>query len=110
MMAALVFTGEGPVVVLTRYESLDNPGLIEQLHRKGIDKFIAFEIPIGLARRRYGRHFETVVTDVHETDEIRLLDWMGSRAFKLFSFKELGRPFFYEPAEAEAAVAGKVPA
>ena len=102
MMAVLILTGEGPMTVLTRYESLDSPDLIEQLRRKGIEKFIAFEIPIDLARERYGHHFEAVVTDIHETDEIRVLDSVGSRAFKLFSFEELGEPFFCETTNAEA--------
>ena len=32
-----------------------------------------------------------------EADDLRVLDYDGSRAFKLFRFNELGTPLFYEP-------------
>jgi hypothetical protein len=103
MMAALVLTGEGPVVVLTRYTSLEDAGFIDQLKRKGIRKFIAFKIPLDLARERYGHHFDAVMSDIHETDEMRTLDFLGSRAFELFRFDELSEPTFYEAPSEKAA-------
>ena len=75
---------------------MDNPELIERLKHKDISKFIALEIPLQLARDRYAQHFETVLSDVDETDELRVLDSVGSRAFNLFSLKELGEPFVYD--------------
>jgi hypothetical protein len=37
-----------------------------------------------------------VVRDLHESDDLRILDYDGSRAFKLFSFQELGKPVYQE--------------
>jgi hydrogenase maturation factor len=69
---------------------------------KGIERFVAYEIPLDLAKARYGGHFITVVNDLHETDDLRVLDYNGERAFALFRFDELGSPVFYEPKAAAA--------
>jgi hypothetical protein len=96
MKAALVITGSGPIVILTSYPSLTDPALLRKLKAKGIDKFIAYEIPVQLAAARYGGHFQVVRRDVHETDDLRVLDFNGERAFRLFRLSELGSPIMYE--------------
>jgi hypothetical protein len=96
MKAALVMTGSGPIVILTSYASLTEPTLLEKLKAKGIDKFIAYEIPLEMAVARYGGHFEVVRRDVHETDDLRVLDFNGERAFRLFRLSELGPPIMHE--------------
>jgi hypothetical protein len=60
MKAYLLMTGLGPIVVLTSHASMLDIALIAMLARKGIDKFIAYEIPIDLAEQRYGTHFSVV--------------------------------------------------
>jgi len=84
-------------VRLTSHDSILDATLIEKLAGKGIQKFIGYEIPIGLAKQRYGAHFSLVEGDVRETDDLRVLDYDGSRAFKLFRFSELGSPLLHEP-------------
>ena len=96
MKALMIFAGSGPVVVLTSHESVTAPSLLDKLRAKGIDKFIAYEISIELAQSRYGGHFEVVTRDLHETDDLRVLDFNGERAFRLFSLSELGPPIMYE--------------
>jgi hypothetical protein len=96
MKVALLFTGGGPLVILTSHESLTAPALLEKLKAKGIDKFIAYEVPTALAEERYGGHFRVVLRDLHETDDLRVLDFNGDRAFRLFSLKEFGEPIRYE--------------
>ena len=49
MKAALLFAGSGPLVVLTSHASFTDPTQLEKLGAKGIDKFIAYEIPLDLA-------------------------------------------------------------
>ena len=102
MKVAMLFTGSGPIVVLTSHDSMTAPTLLEKLEAKGIDRFVAYEIPLDLARARYGGHFNTVVNDLHETDDLRVLDYNGERAFALFRLDELGSPVVHEPV-AEAA-------
>jgi hypothetical protein len=96
MKTALIFTGSGPVVIVTSHASVTNPALLEKLSAKGIDKFIAFEIPFETARERYGGHFQVALRDLHETDDLRVVDFNGERAFRLFAFSELGPPTMHE--------------
>jgi len=98
MKAALIFTGSGPIVILTSHESITEPPLLEKLSAKGIQKFIAYEIPIETARHRYGAHYDVVLRDLHESDDLRVLDFNGERAFKLFHLSELGPPILHEVA------------
>jgi hypothetical protein len=91
-------TGSGPLIILTSHGSIENSVLLDKLMAKGIDKFIAYEVPFDLASQRYHGHFDIVANDLHETDDLRILDYNGDRAFKLFSFSELGEPHLHEPA------------
>ena len=102
MKAAMLFTGSGPVVILTSHESVTDPTLLRKLEAKGIERFLAYEIPLDLAKRRYGGHFATVMNDLHETDDLRMLDYNGERAFALFRLDELGGPIVHEPIAAAA--------
>jgi hypothetical protein len=97
MKAFMLFTGSGPLVVLTSHASITEPGLLAKFAAKGIDKFIAHEVPLALARERYGGHFEVVMRDLHESDDLRILDYNGERAFRLFRLAELGCPILHEP-------------
>ena len=96
MKAALLFTGSGPIVILTSHPALQDARLLEKLRAKGIDKFIAYEIPIDLAKGRYAGHFDMVMRDLSQTDDLRVLDFNGERAFRLFKFSELGGPIIQE--------------
>ena len=97
MKAYLLMTGSGPIVVLTSHASMLDIAVIAMLSEKGIDKFIAYEIPIAVAEQRYGMHFSVVKGDLRETDDLRVLDEDGEHAFKLFRFDELGPAIMYEP-------------
>jgi hypothetical protein len=90
MKAIMLLTGEGTLVVLTSHPSPTDPALLAKLAGKGIEKFIAHEVPLDLARERYAQHFDTVAADLRDADDLRVLDYSGNRAFKLFSFRELG--------------------
>ncbi len=96
MKAMMLYTGSGPLVILTSAESLTEPPMMEKLMAKGIDKFLAYEIPMELAKERYGGHFSVVMGDLHETDDLRILDYNGERAFRLFRFSELIGPTVFE--------------
>ncbi len=96
MKSLLLLTASGPLLILTSHESLHDPKLLEELKHKGIGKFVAFEVPVSLARDRYGGHFQAVESDLHETDDLRVLDFNGQRVFQLFRFDELGAPILQE--------------
>jgi len=96
MKTFLLMTGSSPIMILTSHGSIENSILLEKLAAKGIDKFISYEVPLELARHRYGGHFNLVANDLHETDDLRILDYNGNRAFRLFSFSELGEAHLHE--------------
>ena len=96
MKSFLLMTGSGPLVILTSHDSIESTTLLDKLQVKGIDKFIAYEVPYDLAKQRYGGHFSAVANDLHETDDLRVLDYNGERAFALFRFSELGEACLHE--------------
>ena len=106
MKAALVFAGSGPIVILTSYPSLSDPGLLRALKAHGVGKFIAYELPLDTVAARYGGHFQVVMNDARDSDDLRVLDVNGDRAFRLFRFAELGPPVMHDdehPDRAETA-------
>jgi len=110
MRTIMLMTGGGSLVILTSFDSVTDPGLLSKLEGKGIDKFIAREIPLDLSRARYGTRFARVEKDLQKTGDLRILDHNSNRAFKLFSFDELGPPIPYESPAAKAAIgAGRPP-
>lgn len=107
MKTALLFTGSGPLVIATSYASLTEPGLLAKLEAKGIGKFIAYELPLALTKQRYAGHFEVAMQDLRESDDLRVVDFNGERAFGLFHLNEFGQPIMVESGSAApACVAG----
>src|SRR5690349_19557357 len=102
MKAAMLFTGSGPLVILTSHSSLTDVVLLAKLRAKGIRKFIAYELPVDLTEQRYGGHFRAVLRDLSESDDLRVLDFNGDRAFRLFRLGELGTPILHEEPERAA--------
>ena len=99
MKVFMLMAGSGPLMILTSHSSIEDPVILEKLAAKGLNKFLAYEVPTELAKARYGGHFSVVANDLHETDDLRVLDYNGERAFRLFSFAELGTPIVHETAE-----------
>lgn len=96
MKAGIVFTGTGPILVLTSFKSFDDPKFVEKLARKGIIKFIAHELDLEVVRKRYGQHFQVIMGDLKQDDDLRILDYNGHNVFYNFSFKEWGPPILHE--------------
>lgn len=101
MKAGIFLNGSGAVLILTSHESLSDPGMMHKLEAKGIGKCIAFEVAVHLVEKRYGKHYEVVMNDLKQEDDLRVMDFDGRRIFQQFSFSEMGRPTFLEPAESE---------
>ena len=96
MKAGIIFTGTGPILILTTYESLDDPGLIGKLNAKRIQKFIAYAVPAETLKEKYGMHYNVIMGDLKQSDDLRILDYDGHHIFKLFSLKELGGAFIHD--------------
>ncbi len=97
MKAGIFVTGSGPILLLTSYDSLMNETLVSKLATKGIKKFVAFEVPVDAVRQKYGKHYNIIMGDLHQQDDLRILDYDGHHILANFSLKELGQPVYFEP-------------
>ncbi len=96
MKAGIFFTGTGSILILTTYSSLNDPKLIDKLTQKGIKKYIAYEVSEELVKQLYGKHFNVILGDLKQTDDLRVLDYDGHHVFYNFSLNELGQPVYHE--------------
>jgi hypothetical protein len=96
MKAGIFFTGSGPILLLTSYDSLLDKSLIEKLGAKGIKKFIAYEVPVEVVKQKYGGHYHAVMNDLKQEDDLRVMDYNGHHVFYNFSIGKLGQPTYYE--------------
>ena len=90
--AYLIFTGTGPILVLSTYPKLTDERLVDKLRYKGIDKFIAYEVELDAVRRRYSHSFDTILADLEKEQDIRVLDFNGHQIMANFALDELGDP------------------
>ena len=49
-----------------------------------------------MAQERYGDAFQVAMKDLHKTDDLRVLDFNGERALRLFRLEEFGAPVMFE--------------
>lgn len=90
--AYLIFTGTGPIVALSTYADLTDERLLGKLKFKGIDKFIAYEVELDAVRQRYSHSYDAIVSDLRETEDLRVLDFNGHQIMANFSLQDLGEP------------------
>jgi len=95
MRAYIVFSGTGPILILTTYPELTDDRLVAKLAHKGIVKFIAYEVPLDRVRSIYGVPCEVIADDLARTEDLRVLDFNGHHIFSRFSFDELGEPIMW---------------
>ena len=96
MKAGIIFTGTGPILILTSYKSFEDPTFVQKLATKGIKKYIAYELPVEKVKEKYKDQFTLIMQDLSERDDLRVLDYNGHHVFTAFTLKELGPPFYCE--------------
>ena len=94
--AYLIFTGSGPILVLSSYPKLTDERLLTKLRYKGIDKFLAYEVSLAAVESRYAHSYPSVAADLAGSEDIRVLDFNGHQIMANFSLGELGEPIKYE--------------
>ena len=92
MRAYLIFTGTGPILVLSTYPKLTDERQVSKLRYKGIDKFIAYSVDLDAVADRYGEAYENVAADLQGEEDIRVLDFNGHQIMANFSVEALGDP------------------
>ena len=95
MRSYLIFTGTGPILIVTTYSSIDDPGLVAKLAHKGIAKFIAYEVSVEHTKQLYGVPFELVAADLAGQEDLRVLDFNGHHIFANFRLSELGEAILH---------------
>jgi hypothetical protein len=90
--AFILFTGSGPILVLSTYPELTDPRLIDKLRYKGIDRFLAYEVGLEAVRSRYPQSFAGVSQDLEGEEDLRVLDFNGHQIMANFSLDELEAP------------------
>lgn len=68
----------------------------EKIAQKGIKKYIAYNVPEDLVKERYGKHYNVILGDLKQNDDLRVLDYDGHHVFYSFSLKEMGEPTYHE--------------
>lgn len=106
MKAALIFTGSGPILVLTTFESLADENLADKLTARGINKFIAYEVPVEQVKKQYGTRFAVIMGDLSQQNDLRVMDIDGHHVLNNFSFEQLGKPVFSSAPKAAAPKTG----
>lgn len=94
MKAALIFTGSGPILVLTTFDSVQSPDFLERLAARGINRFIIHEVAPELVQKRYGARFSAVIGDLSQKDDLRVMDIDGHHVLNSFAFEEIGAPIY----------------
>ena len=90
--AYLIFTGSGPILVLSTYPKLTDERLVSKLRYKGIDKFIAYEVDLEAVKARYEHSFANISKDLEVEQDMRVLDFNGHQIMTNFALDELGDP------------------
>ncbi|MGB6847837.1 MAG: hypothetical protein WBG05_06500, partial [Thermoanaerobaculia bacterium] len=91
----LIFTGTGPILVLSTFPELTDERLVSKLRYKGIIKFIAYEVDTEAVKKRYAAAYENIAEDLQDVEDLRVLDFNGHQIMANFSLDELGEPVKY---------------
>jgi len=97
MKAYFLSTATGAMIILTSYDNIISPKITSSLEAKGVKKFIANELPLKMIKERYAAHYDNICNDPDQTDELRVFEEDGERAYGMVSLDELGPPIYYEP-------------
>ena len=46
--------------------------------------------------QRYGQHFNVILGDLKQTDDLRVLDYDGHHVFYNFPLNEIGEPIYHD--------------
>ena len=88
----LIFTGSGPILVLSTFPKLTDERLVDKLRYKGIERFIAYQVDLEAVKACYPDTFGAVLQELTAAEDIRVLDFNGHQIMANFSLEALGDP------------------
>jgi hypothetical protein len=53
-----------------------------------------------MVKQKYGKHFNVILGDLSQSDDLRVLDYDGHHVFYNFSLNEIGKPVYHESQDA----------
>ena len=68
MKSYFLLTDTGLKVILTSYDSVEHPALLRKFQSEGIEKFIAYEMPLGFPGANYGKYFDIACSNLNGGD------------------------------------------
>lgn len=92
LRAYLIFTGTGPILLLSSYPKLTDDRLVTKLRYKGIERFLAYPVDLDAVEDRYSKSFGPVSADLVGVEDVRVLDYNGHQIMGNFSLESLGDP------------------
>jgi len=95
MRSYMVLTETGPMLVVTSCPSIGDRRVLETLSRRGVEAFIAHEVPVEEVRRVYGRPYEVVAAELETGVPMRILDLDGAHVLASVPLARLGRPVMH---------------
>ena len=101
MKTFMVFTGTGPIMVVTRLQEMDVEAARRHMESKGIKKYIAYEVPYARSEERYGTRLRAAIDRLAHQEDIRVFDVDGHHSFMNFDFTEMGEPVYVDSRLAE---------
>jgi hypothetical protein len=96
MKTFMVFTGTGPIMLVTRLQEMDVEEARAHMESKGIKKYIAYEVPFTRAEERYGTRLRAAIDRLAHEQDIRVFDVDGHHVFMNFDFTEMGEPVYVD--------------
>jgi hypothetical protein len=94
--AYLVLSSAGAALIVTQNDISSEPALLAHSVGNGLNKYIAFEIPMEQVKHNYSAHLEHIFNDPKETGQFMTLDDDERQVFKNISLKALGSSIIYE--------------
>lgn len=95
MRCFVVIYGAGAMLVLSSFKSSTHPELVARFKASDISKMILMEVPLAMAKERYGESFDRLAKLLGK-DEFRILDLSGASVFNHFKLSEFGPPLMVE--------------
>lgn len=92
LRAYLIFTGTGPILLLSSYPKLTDDRFVTKLRYKGIERFLAYQVDLDAVEDRYAESFAPVSADLEGVEDVRVLDYNGHQIMANFSLEALGDP------------------
>jgi hypothetical protein len=100
--AYLLTTASGAELILTRHDLEREPEALKELAIGGLNKFVVYEVPLGMIKENYRAHLEHAIKDPKLQDHFIVLDPDGRQVFANICLRDIGNPIVYEE-EAEGA-------